>query len=139
SNLGAAHALAAGARVLVLLNPDAWTDPDGLAALAAAARAPDPVLVAPRILRPDGGVYSRGLTYLSPRDGTMSGRRRDPDDVPWLSGACLALGAQLWTALGGCDEEHFLYWEDVDLSLRAQLLGARLEEYGSAVWRDDTL
>src|SRR5690606_23288820 len=99
SNLGAAHALAAGARVLVLLNPDAWTDPDGLAALAAAARAPDPVLVAPRILRPDGGVYSRGLTYLSPRDGTMSGRRRDPDDVPWLSGACLALGAQLWTAL----------------------------------------
>ncbi|HEV6952860.1 MAG TPA: glycosyltransferase family 2 protein [Promicromonospora sp.] len=127
SNLGAAHALAAGARVLVLLNPDAWTDPDGLAALAAAARAPDPVLVAPRILRPDGGVYSRGLTYLSPRDGTMSGRRRDPDDVPWLSGACLALGAQLWTALGGFDEEYFLYWEDVDLSWRAQRLGARLE------------
>jgi N-acetylglucosaminyl-diphospho-decaprenol L-rhamnosyltransferase len=127
SNLGAAHALAAGARVLVFLNPDAWTDPAGLAALAVAARPPDRALVAPRIHRPDGGVYSRGLTYLHRADGTMSGRRMSPDDVPWLSGACLAVGAGLWSELGGFDEDYFLYWEDVDLSWRAGALGARLE------------
>lgn len=135
SNLGAAHALATGARVLVFLNPDAWTDPTGLAALAAAAGAQDGsrnsprgrVLVAPRIHRPDGSVYSRGLTYLRRADGTMSGRRTSPSDVPWLSGACLAVGAELWEELGGFDEDYFLYWEDVDLSWRALALGARLE------------
>jgi N-acetylglucosaminyl-diphospho-decaprenol L-rhamnosyltransferase len=127
SNLGAAHALATGAQVLVFLNPDAWTDPAGLAALAAAARSGDRALVAPRIHRPDGGVYSRGLTYLHRADGTMSSLRTSPDDVPWLSGACLAVGAGLWAELGGFDEDYFLYWEDVDLSWRAAALGARLE------------
>ena len=127
SNLGAGHALAAGARVLVFLNPDAWTDPAGLAALAAAARSSDRALVAPRIRRPDGSVYSSGLTYLHRADGTMTGLRASPDDVPWLSGACLAVGAELWAELGGFDEDYFLYWEDVDLSWRAVALGAGLE------------
>lgn len=127
SNLGAAHALAAGCRVLVFLNPDAWTDPSGLALLVSAGRSRDRALVAPQILRPDGSVYSRGLTYLHLVDGTMSGRRTSPDDVPWLSGACLAVGAELWEQLGGFDEDYFLYWEDVDLSWRAQVLEARLE------------
>lgn len=127
SNLGAAHAIAAGSRILVFLNPDAWTDPTGLAALAAAARSHGRTLVAPRILRPDGGVYSRGLTHLRLADGTMSGHRTSPDDVAWLSGACLASGAELWKELGGFDEDYFLYWEDVDLSWRATALGARLK------------
>ena len=127
SNRGAEHALAAGSRVLVFLNPDAWTDPAGLTALASAARARDRALVAPLVHRPDGSVYSRGLTYLHLVDGTMSGRRRSPDDVPWLSGACVAVGAELWEDLGGFDEDYFLYWEDVDLSWRAKALGARLE------------
>ncbi|MDR7382457.1 glycosyltransferase family 2 protein [Promicromonospora iranensis] len=124
-NLGVQHALGAGADVVVLLNPDAWSDPDGLATLAGAARA-ERALVAPPVLRPDGGTYSRGLTFLSLADGTMSGQRRLPDDVPWLSGACLAVGAELWADLGGFDEDYFLYWEDVDLSYRVQQLGARL-------------
>lgn len=127
TNLGAAHALAEGAQVLVFLNPDAWTDPAGLTALAAAVRSDGRALAAPRIHRPDGGVYSRGVTYLHPADGTMSGQRPAPDDVPWLSGACLAVGAALWTELGGFDEDYFLYWEDVDLSWRAVEAGARLE------------
>jgi GT2 family glycosyltransferase len=99
----------------------------GLSALVTTVRSHERALVAPRILRPDGGVYSRGLTYLHRADGTMSGRRTAPDDVPWLSGACLALGAELWAGLGGFDEDYFLYWEDVDLSWRAVALGARLE------------
>lgn len=132
TNLGAAHALAAGAQVLVFLNPDAWTDPAGLAALVAAVRSRERVLVAPRIHRPDGSVYSRGLTYLHRADGTMSGRRTSADDVPWLSGACLAVGAELWSELGGFDEAYFLYWEDVDLSWRALQLGARLEVVDNA-------
>ncbi|MCP2282577.1 Glycosyltransferase, GT2 family [Promicromonospora umidemergens] len=127
SNLGAAHALAAGSRILLFLNPDAWASPAGLATLASTVRAQDRALVAPRIHRPDGSVYSRGLTYLHRADGTMSGRRAAPDDVPWLSGACLAVAAGLWSELGGFDEEYFLYWEDVDLSWRALTLGARLE------------
>jgi GT2 family glycosyltransferase len=32
----------------------------------------------------------------------------------------------LWERLGGFDEDYFLYWEDVDLSHRCDLLGGRL-------------
>ena len=54
-------------------------------------------------------------------------RVTDAGDGPaWLSGACFAVHRGLWERLGGMDGDYFLYWEDVDLSLRAQRHGARL-------------
>ena len=41
------------------------------------------------------------------------------------SGGGVAYRKELWHALGGFDEEFWMYMEDVDLAFRAQLLGWR--------------
>jgi GT2 family glycosyltransferase len=45
------------------------------------------------------------------------------EEVAAVSGAAFAMTKDLFTHLGGFDEEMFLYMEDTDLSLRAQLVG----------------
>lgn len=43
--------------------------------------------------------------------------------VPWVTGCCLLLNRGCLEELGGLDEEFFLYYEDVDLCLRARQRG----------------
>ncbi|MEZ0164102.1 glycosyltransferase [Kineococcus sp. LSe6-4] len=126
-NAGAAHALAAGCRALLLVNPDLRLEPAVAAALHAEVRAHPDRLVAPRIVREDGRRWFDGA-QVSLRTGRTgrTGRLTGPDLVPWLTGACLAVHRDLWEAVGGFAPEYFLYWEDVDLSLRVQRRGGRL-------------
>jgi GT2 family glycosyltransferase len=43
--------------------------------------------------------------------------------VPWVTGCCLLLRRSCLEDLGGLDEDYFLYYEDVDLCLRARARG----------------
>jgi GT2 family glycosyltransferase len=43
--------------------------------------------------------------------------------VPWVTGCCVLLRRACLEELGGLDEEYFLYYEDVDLCLRARQRG----------------
>jgi GT2 family glycosyltransferase len=43
-----------------------------------------------------------------------------PVPVPWVTGACILLDRRCATQIGGFDERFFLYYEDVDLCLRAR-------------------
>lgn len=43
--------------------------------------------------------------------------------VPWVTGCCLLVRRDCWQALGGFDEDYFLYYEDVDLCRRAHAAG----------------
>ncbi len=51
----------------------------------------------------------------------VRGPRRQP--APWVTGCCLLVRRECWEALGGFDEDFFLYYEDVDLCLRARHAG----------------
>ncbi|WP_181164310.1 glycosyltransferase [Microbacterium foliorum] len=127
-NLAASAAIARGAEVLVLLNPDAYIPEDGLARLVAAGSEPG-TLVAPMVLRPDGGHFSSAME-VDLATGSLRravGGRRYAASAIWVSGACLAVGAELWNRVGGFDDDYFLYWEDVDLSVRVVAAGGRIK------------
>lgn len=126
-NLAAEAAIAQGAEILVLLNPDAYIPDGGLARLIAAAADAD-ALVAPVVVRPDGGHFSSAME-VDLADGSLRrcvGDRRYARSALWASGACFAIGAELWNRVGGFDDDYFLYWEDVDLSVRVAAAGGRI-------------
>lgn len=50
-------------------------------------------------------------------------RSIDRTGVPWVTGCCLLLRRACLEDLGGLDEKFFLYYEDVDLCLRARQRG----------------
>lgn len=127
-NAAAERAVARGAGRFVLLNPDAYLKDDGVARLAAAVEADADALVAPVVVRPDGRHFSSEME-LDLDTGSMRrirDGRRYPNSALWLSGACLAISRELWERIGGFDDDYFLYWEDIDLSVRAADAGARL-------------
>ena len=129
-NAGATHAFeVAGASDLLLLNPDARIDASSTAALLDAT-SDGMTLASPRVEDAEGRTWFAGMdVYLA--DGSMGGPRRRREQpsarrLPWISGACMLIPRAVWDLSGGFDEEYFLYWEDVDISVRAAERGARL-------------
>lgn len=51
------------------------------------------------------------------------GQYDTPENVLWVSGACLMVRSSLWKALGGLDERFFAHMEEIDLCWRIQLCG----------------
>jgi N-acetylglucosaminyl-diphospho-decaprenol L-rhamnosyltransferase len=105
-----------------------------LGRLAAVSAANGGALVAPQLLNSDGTEQpnGRGLPYLldkvANRGVRLPGARlheyvrtglTGPTYVAWLTGAAVAGPLDVMHRLGGWDERFFLYYEDVDLGLRA--------------------
>lgn len=58
-------------------------------------------------------------------------------EVPWVSGAACLFRRSALTAVGGFDEQIFMYAEDVDLSWRLRAQGGKLRYVpAAAVWHD---
>ncbi|WP_170226345.1 glycosyltransferase [Rudaeicoccus suwonensis] len=128
-NRGVVRALELGADQVLMLNPDARIDQADLDILRAAVAAAPLTMVAPVIRRPDGSVWSDGHELETAVGRIRSVRTKRPVHgpvVPWLSGACLLISRELWSRVGGFDERFFLYWEDVDLSVRVQEAGGEV-------------
>ncbi len=126
--------------VAVLLNPDVELRDDGLDRLAAAAAARD-ALIAPRLLNADGSLQRSA----HPRPGTVEAllpalvhprllpralreradpwRSQRPRPVGWAIAAALAARTATLRALGPFDPSAFLFYEDLDLCLRAAARG----------------
>ena len=127
-NRGVAEALALGCETLLVLNPDLGLDAATATALLDAARADPGAVLSPRIDRTDGRIWFAGGALDLARGRTAPART---GSIAWLSGACFAMASSTWTDVGGFDDAFFLYWEDVDLSVRVTASGRTL------VLRDD--
>lgn len=119
-------------RWFVLLNPDAYAEPDWLAELLAAAdRHPQVraftsrqmVAETPDVLDGLGDVMS--ITGIPYRGGYLNPERGQAWEGEVFSpcGAAMMIDRALFLELGGFDETFFCYGEDVDLGYRLQLAG----------------
>ncbi len=134
-------------RYVLILNPDTRVVGDALSTLVEYADAhPDVGVVGPQLANPDGSVQSSrrrfptlmtGLfesTWLQP----LAPRRvlRDyylqdqPDDVPqevdWVTGACLLVRREAIQQVGGLDEGFFMYSEELDWCRRIKQAGWKI-------------
>jgi GT2 family glycosyltransferase len=119
--------------VTALLNPDCELPDGGLAQLAARAATADALLV-PRLLDPDGSPQ-RTAHPLPGRPASLlraalpgpllpqSHRARRERAVGWAIAACLVAQTDLLRRLGPFDPGAFLFYEDLDLCLRAREAG----------------
>ena len=152
-NQGFAGGVNAGIRVargeyVALLNNDAWAAPDWLERLTVRLAAePTAGACAPKIYRADGWeptdrldstgeLYSIwGLPFPRGRDEIDRGQYDDARAVFAVSGAASVYRASLFATVGELDPDFFAYFEDVDLSFRAQLAGfSMLYEPGAVVY-----
>ncbi len=143
--------VASAGAYFLFLNPDAVISPGSLKTLISFLdKHPQVGIVGARLIDPSGQplqsmgekpsilglMLDKPLAWVAKRlaskglgrlfVGKISAKFRLPDapeDVPWVSGAALCCRRFSWDAIGGFDEKFFLYYEDVDLCLRASQAG----------------
>lgn len=130
NNAGVAHA---SGEVTVLLNPDIVAPPGSVERLAALAAGRD-ALVVPRLRNADGSIQ-RSAFALPGRPSALVNalvpgplrpepwRSRAPRIVGWALAAALAAPTALLRRLGPFDPHAFMFYEDMDLCLRARAAG----------------
>ncbi|HEY8584396.1 MAG TPA: glycosyltransferase [Capillimicrobium sp.] len=132
-------AAAARGDLLLLLNPDAVPEPGFRDAIERPWGGGFDawmglVLDGDRVNTSGGVVHFTGLAWAgeagAPASAARGAARRE---VGFLSGACLAVPRAAWLAVGGFSPDFFMYHEDVDLSLRLRLRGARIGVEPAAV------
>ncbi|HXS19717.1 MAG TPA: glycosyltransferase family 2 protein [Steroidobacteraceae bacterium] len=142
NNLGIRLAIEQGADYLLLLNPDTEIRPRAIATWVAFMQShPQVAIAGPSFENRDGTEWPMAFRYPSIGTefcaalgiglitrllGDRTVARRMPaiaQPVDWVSGAAMMVRAQLVAAIGGFDENYFLYFEETDLCFRAARAG----------------
>nr|WP_281258146.1 glycosyltransferase family 2 protein [Compostimonas suwonensis] len=117
------ESLREGFDACLVINNDASIEPRAVAQLVRElSSSAELALVAPRIIGSDGIPESAG-GYLRPAWGMTTHAARDgaePDFVTW---ACVLVKADALRQVGLLSEKFFMYWEDVDYSVRLRAAG----------------
>ena len=80
-----------------------------------------------RLINTSGGVvHFSGISWAGQVDEPVGRAPEGPREVDFVSGACMAVTRSAWEEHPGFPPEYFLYFEDVDYSLRLRLSGARI-------------
>ena len=126
-DLGVAAAVEQGYENLLLVNPDVAISQDTVGALFQQVVREPMTMVSPQIVTDTGKLWFDG-GFVDLESGRVRTAKGADMAAPfaWLSGACLALSADLWNRSGGFDPAYFLYWEDVDFSQRVVHAGGSL-------------
>jgi GT2 family glycosyltransferase len=143
NNLGIRLAIEnGGADYLLLLNPDTQARPGSIAALVGFLQShPDVAIAGPGFENHDGTDWpiafrfpsvgtefcaALGIGLVTRLLGDRTVARRMPAtarQVDWVSGAAMLIRAEVFAAIGGFDENYFLYFEETDLCRRAARAG----------------
>jgi hypothetical protein len=119
-----------GARKCLLSSTDVLYLTGALAALARASESAEFAVMAPLQVSDDGKeVRSAGKRMALPRGEAWHEtevRGVDPYPVEAVDGAALLVDIERVLGVGGFDERYFMYWEDMDLSLRLADAGERI-------------
>lgn len=135
ANLGLRQALGAGADLIFLLNNDTTVAPDAIGQLVA-HRQSRVGIVAPLIYYASAPsrIWSAGGAIhplLLEQTGGMRGHTDERDwpgplDRDFVTGCGMLLSRNLLEQIGLFDERFFMYYEDLDLCLRARRQGFRI-------------
>jgi GT2 family glycosyltransferase len=135
---GAGHNLlarASDAEYLLILNPDVeFVEARTAQRLLDCVAQPGVAVAGPKLITEDGGVqrWDHGLLHglraqISYRGGASYWRDTAVrQDVAWVSGAAMIVEHAAFDAVGGFDEQFFLYKEDEDLCLRVRERGEQV-------------
>jgi len=120
---------------VAFINSDARPDAAWLSeALAVLERDSTVGCVASKVLDWEGGDVDfvdaaltwYGMGYKPGAGSAYDGSRERPDDVLFATGSAMIVRTALFEAVGGFDERFFMFYEDVDLGWRLNLLGHRV-------------
>jgi hypothetical protein len=135
ANLGLKRALVAGAGLVFLVNNDTLLDPHAVEHLVAQAQ-PEVGILAPiiyeaedrkRIWSAGGGMRPWLLEKGGDDRGQIdTGQWATPEEREFVTGCGMLLSRQFLETVGLFDERFFLYYEDMDLCLRARQRGFRI-------------
>lgn len=129
-NTGIRYALEKDYEYVALINNDAKPDKTWLEELLRVAEERKAGIVTGRLLKTDGTIDSTGdmytswgLPYPRGRNDSDSGIYNHVEEVFAGSGGASLYNMDMLREIGLFDEDFFAYYEDVDLSFRAQLAG----------------
>ena len=143
NNLGLQHAYASGApHYIHLLNPDAQVRSGAVEALTSFLETHREVGIAgssfetghgedwPYAFRfpglaseIDSGLQIGVVSRLLQRYVVARRMDKSPQQIDWVSGASMMIRAEMLAAVGGLDENYFLYFEETDFCRRARRAG----------------
>ncbi len=134
---GRAHNLGvkkARGEYVFFLNPDASVLPGLFEELIAVFKSDENVGIAGPLIIGESGVVEEEhcgrrkdpISLVKAKIYGASETAQDPFEVDWLSGGAMMVRRDLFEKLGGFDDDYFMYFEDVDLCLRAQKEGRKI-------------
>lgn len=121
-----------------VINPDIALQGNPFPALLRALQTPQAGCAYPQQFRADGTLQDHQRVLPSPlallrRYHLLPGPAATPAAaLDWVNAAFLLFPQAVFAELGGFDAGYFMYCEDVDLSLRLQLRGYRLQQAADA-------